>query len=164
MLIILSLLQSISQTTSNTMDTVNANIQNFIEGVFSRYDPNGTGTLNVSQLHSFMNEIFFLSGQGRTATNEEVQSTFRGLDRNQDGQIDKSELFESLKWMTNTHYRPQQTGQRVNSYQPVNNWGNSNTQSRIEPQPMLNTCPSRPMRNNKVNDPTWDINYTNPNK
>jgi hypothetical protein len=143
------------------MDASNANLHSFVDALFQRYDANGNGTLTMSQLQSFTNDLFHLSGQGRNATNEEVLAAFKSLDSDQNGRIQKSELFNAFKWMTNTQYRPLQTSQPIlsrgnNNYPHLAGSQAGTTQpANMGGQQMGNSCPLI-----RYGDPTWNMGYS----
>jgi hypothetical protein len=78
----------------------------YIDQVFMRYDFNRTGTLNLPELHIFLNELFQMCGIPRIVTYQEAYSALMTMDCNRDGQINKYELFNLFRYMTTPGYTP----------------------------------------------------------
>jgi hypothetical protein len=81
-------------------------LRQYIDQIFMRYDYNGTGTLNLPELHVFLNELFQMSGYPRVVTYQEAYSALMAMDSNRDGQINKYELFNLFRYMTQPGFQP----------------------------------------------------------
>jgi hypothetical protein len=81
-------------------------LRQYIDQVFMRYDFNRTGTLNLQELHVFLNELFRMCGVPRVVTYQEAYSALMTMDSNRDGQINKYELFNLFRYMTQPGYQP----------------------------------------------------------
>jgi len=60
-----------STTTTTYVSYQNINdiqLKQYIDQIFVRYDVNRSGTLNINELHAFLNELFMMTGYGRTIT------------------------------------------------------------------------------------------------
>lgn len=72
------------------MNTVNdMMLRQYIDQVFFKYDFNRTGTLNLPELHVFLNELFMMSGIPRQVGYMEAYQALMQMDSNRDGQINK---------------------------------------------------------------------------
>ncbi len=78
----------------------------YIDQVFMRYDFNRTGTLNLQELHVFLNELFGMCGVQRIVTYNEAYQALMAVDRNRDGQVNKYELFNLFRYMTQPGFQP----------------------------------------------------------
>lgn len=81
-------------------------LRQYIDQVFMRYDINRTGTLNLPELHIFLNELFQMCGVPRMVTYQEAYSALMAMDSNRDGQINKYELFNLFRYMTQPGFQP----------------------------------------------------------
>jgi hypothetical protein len=81
-------------------------LRQYIDQVFMRYDFNRTGTLNLQELHMFLNELFSLCGIMHTVSYGDAYNALMAMDANRDGQINKYELFNLFRYMTQPNYTP----------------------------------------------------------
>lgn len=89
------------------MNTINdMMLRQYIDQVFMRYDFNRTGTLNLPELHVFLNELFMMSGIPRQIGYMEAYQALMTMDSNRDGQINKFELFNLFRYLTTPGYQP----------------------------------------------------------
>jgi Ca2+-binding EF-hand superfamily protein len=61
--------------------------------LFKKYDKNGTGYLEGSEMDAVYNDLTYELKNKKQFTDEEVKATMRTLDLNQDGRISLDELF-----------------------------------------------------------------------
>lgn len=81
-------------------------LRQYIDQVFMRYDFNRTGTLNLQELHMFLNELFRMCGIFHEVTYMDAYNALMAMDSNRDGQINKYELFNLFRYMTTPGYQP----------------------------------------------------------
>jgi hypothetical protein len=81
-------------------------LRQYIDQVFMRYDFNRTGTLNLPELHVFLNELFQMCGHNRMVSYQEAYAALVQMDSNRDGQINKYELFNLFRYLTQPGFRP----------------------------------------------------------
>jgi len=81
-------------------------LRQYIDQVFMRYDFNRTGTLNLQELHIFLNELFRMCGVPRNVGYMEAYQALMQVDCNRDGQVNRFELFNLFKFMTEPGFRP----------------------------------------------------------
>lgn len=75
-------------------------LKDYIDQVFYRYDVNRNGCLSFNELHGFLNELFLMTGFGRTVTQQEAYNALLRIDANHDGCVNKFELFNLFKLFT----------------------------------------------------------------
>lgn len=83
-----------------------AMLRQYIDQLFYRYDYNRTGTLNIFELHNYLNELFMMSGIPRNVTYNEAYNLLMQMDSNRDGQLNKFELFNLFMMMHQPGFRP----------------------------------------------------------
>jgi hypothetical protein len=71
-----------------------------------RYDYNRTGTLNLPELHDFLNELFMMTGHPHRVSYMEAYQALMSMDANRDGHINKFEMFNLFRHMTQPGFRP----------------------------------------------------------
>lgn len=81
-------------------------LRQYIDQVFMKYDYNRTGTLSLPELHVFLNELYMMCGSPRVVTYQEAYSALMAMDSNRDGQINKYELFNLFRYMTQPGFQP----------------------------------------------------------
>ena len=81
-------------------------LRQYIDQVFMRYDFNRTGTLNLTELHVFLNELFMMCGLPRRVGYQEAFQALMAMDSNRDGQINKFELFNLFHYLQTPGFRP----------------------------------------------------------
>lgn len=81
-------------------------LRQYIDQVFMRYDFNRTGTLNLPELHVFLNELFMMCGLPRRVSYTEAFQALMAMDANRDGQINKFELFNLFHYINTPGFRP----------------------------------------------------------
>jgi hypothetical protein len=81
-------------------------LRQYIDQVFMRYDFNRTGTLNLPELHVFLNELFQMCGHNRMVSYQEAYAALVQMDSNRDGQINKYELFNLFRYLTQPGFNP----------------------------------------------------------
>ena len=72
-------------------------LRNAVNAVFDAYDKDKSGTLEVDEVRSLINDALKHMGQNREVTKAEVDQFVSAVDKNSDGKIDKPELFEIFK-------------------------------------------------------------------
>lgn len=80
-------------------------LKQYIDQVFARFDVNRSGNLNINELHSFLNELFVMTGFGRTITLQEAHNALLKIDSNHDGKVNKFELFNLFRLITNPSWQ-----------------------------------------------------------
>lgn len=68
-----------------------------IDGIFDKYDTDRSGTLEANEVFNLINDAFKSLGRNKEVTNAEVNQFITAIDKNSDGKIAKSELFDILK-------------------------------------------------------------------
>lgn len=81
-------------------------LRQYIDQVFMRYDFNRTGTLNLQELHMFLNELFGMCGIPHNVSYGECYNALMAMDANRDGQVNKYELFNLFRYMTTPNFQP----------------------------------------------------------
>jgi len=76
-------------------------LRDAVDAVFAQFDKDGSGTLEVAEVSSLINAALSQMNAGRQATQQEVQSLIQAVDKNSDGKIAKTELFEIFKRVAN---------------------------------------------------------------
>lgn len=76
-------------------------LRDAVDAVFSRFDADNSGTLEVAEVANLINAALQQMGAGRQATQQEIQSLISAVDKNSDGKIAKPELFEIFKRVAN---------------------------------------------------------------
>lgn len=80
-------------------------LQQYIDQVFSRYDRNYSGSLDVNELSFFFNDIFALTGSPYRINQQQAYAAMRIIDKNGDGMASKPELFMAFKQILQSqHY------------------------------------------------------------
>ncbi len=72
-------------------------LRNAVNAVFDAYDKDKSGTLEVNEVRSLINDALKHMGQNREVTKAEVEQFVAAVDKNSDGKIAKPELFEIFK-------------------------------------------------------------------
>jgi Ca2+-binding EF-hand superfamily protein len=72
-----------------------------IDAIFNKYDSDKSGTLEGNEIYCLINDAFKSLGRNREVKNDEVGQFVKAIDKNGDGKISKSELFEILKKLIN---------------------------------------------------------------
>ena len=72
-----------------------------IDAIFNKYDSDKSGTLEGNEIYCLINDAFKSLGRTREVKNDEVGQFVKAIDKNGDGKISKSELFEILKKLIN---------------------------------------------------------------
>lgn len=72
-----------------------------IDAIFNKYDSDKSGTLEGNQIFCLINDAFKSLGRNRQVKSDEVNQFVKAIDKNGDGKISKSELFEILKKLIN---------------------------------------------------------------
>ena len=72
-------------------------LRNAVNAVFDAYDKDKSGTLEVDEVRSLINDALKHMGQNREVTKAEVDQFVSAVDKNSDGKIAKPELFEIFK-------------------------------------------------------------------
>lgn len=90
--------------------------------MFAYYDRDRTGFLDLNELANFYNDLFTRMNDPRRLTQQQAYDTFRAIDSNFDGRIDRGELFRACQHMFKQ--QPYVGGyvayqQPVVAYQPV---------------------------------------------
>jgi Ca2+-binding EF-hand superfamily protein len=68
-----------------------------VNAVFDAYDKDKSGTLDLEEVRSLINDALKHMGQQREVTKNEVDQFISAVDKNNDGKIAKPELFEIFK-------------------------------------------------------------------
>lgn len=76
-------------------------LKSYIESVFRKYDTDNNGSLDVSEMTQFFNELFQKLGINTTITQAQAMEAIRSIDDNSDGMVDRQELFKAFKLMLN---------------------------------------------------------------
>lgn len=76
-------------------------LQQYIDEVWRVYDGDKNGTLDINELHWFLNDLCARVGDSRRYSANEVTSIFKEADVNKDSRIDKTELFRFCKFLFN---------------------------------------------------------------
>lgn len=69
----------------------------YIDSIFSHYDRDNSGGLDARELTAFFNDLYRAMGNNQTVTVEQSQQALGAIDRNNDGRINKGELFQAFK-------------------------------------------------------------------
>jgi Ca2+-binding EF-hand superfamily protein len=72
-----------------------------IDAIFNKYDSDKSGTLEGNEIFSLINDAFKSLGRNREVKSDEVGQFVKAIDKNGDGKISKTELFEILKKLIN---------------------------------------------------------------
>lgn len=72
-------------------------LRNAVNAVFDAYDKDKSGTLEIDEVKSLINDALKHMGQNREVTKAEVDQFVAAVDKNSDGKIAKPELFEIFK-------------------------------------------------------------------
>jgi hypothetical protein len=96
------------------MNITDAQLRNYIDTIFARYDVDRSGTLDAYELSGFFNDLFQAMGYNMKITNQQAQQTLTVIDKNNDGKASKMELFLAFKQILS------------NSNPQNNNYGNQN--------------------------------------
>jgi Ca2+-binding EF-hand superfamily protein len=72
----------------------------FIDDVFDQYDYDKSGFLDVSELHTFLNQLFIQLNDPRRFTEQETKQIAASIDFQRNGTISKPELFTLFKRLT----------------------------------------------------------------
>lgn len=97
---------SIIYNNTTNMNISDIQLHQYIDQVFARYDYNRTGTLNLPELHNFLNELFMMSGIPRNISYIEAYQALMQVDANRDGQVNKFELYNLFRFLTQPGFRP----------------------------------------------------------
>lgn len=76
-------------------------LRDAVDAVFSQFDKDGSGTLDVQEVTALINAALSNMKANRQATQQEVQGLINAVDKNSDGKIAKIELFEIFKKVAN---------------------------------------------------------------
>ncbi len=71
----------------------------YIQEVFGYYDRDRTGFLDINEIANFYNDLFARVNDPRRLTQQQAYDTFRAIDTNFDGRIERAELFNACKYM-----------------------------------------------------------------
>ena len=71
------------------MSVTEAQLRQFIETVFNKYDYDRTGHLNAQELASFFNDVFAGLGQPTRFNQAQALEALRAIDQNSDGMASK---------------------------------------------------------------------------
>ncbi len=74
-----------------------------VNDVFAKYDVDRSGTLDVREVKSMLNDSLKSMGQSRKVTESEVNQFIKGCDKNEDGKITKAELAYIFRGLTGQH-------------------------------------------------------------
>lgn len=72
-----------------------------VDAVFSKYDKDGSNTLEIAEVGALINDALAQMKSGRQASPQEVQQLVANVDSSKDGKISKIELFEIFKRVAN---------------------------------------------------------------
>lgn len=136
-------------------------LRQYIDQVFMRYDFNRTGTLNLPELHVFLNELFMMCGIPRQVSYTEAFQALMQMDNNRDGQINKFELFNLFRYLTTPGFRPlpysfggRAFGMGGMGYGGMGVIGAPMTSTTVYTQPVG-------MGVMGMRDPSWNANWSN---
>ena len=68
-----------------------------VNAVFDAYDKDKSGTLEANEITLLINDALKHMGQNRSVTQKEVEQFIQAVDKNSDGKVAKTELFEIFK-------------------------------------------------------------------
>eukprot|EP00919_Chromeraceae_sp_WS-2016_P051361 GHVR01121765.1.p1 GENE.GHVR01121765.1~~GHVR01121765.1.p1 ORF type:complete len:153 (+),score=15.49 GHVR01121765.1:810-1268(+) len=72
-------------------------LKQYIDQIFSKYDQDNSGTLNAFELSSFFNDVFVMMGNPTRVDQNQANQALMSIDKNNDGQASKQELFMAFK-------------------------------------------------------------------
>lgn len=84
----------------NLMNVTDVQLRQYIDQIFSRYDRDGTGSLDVNELAAFFNEVFQRMGSPVNVTQQQAVQALQFIDKNFDRKASKQELFSALKMLS----------------------------------------------------------------
>ena len=82
---------------SSRRDPLENSIRQAIDVIFTKYDLDHNGTLDMSEVRTVINDAFRNYGSNRSITDEDVKRFVQAVDVNSDGAISKDELFQVFK-------------------------------------------------------------------
>lgn len=74
-----------------------AQLNNAIDSVFTKYDADKSGTLEYSEIKNLITDAFGKLGHPREVTDEDVKKFGQAVDKNSDGKVSREELFQIFK-------------------------------------------------------------------
>lgn len=74
-----------------------------IDAIFNKYDTDKSGTLEEEEIFNLIRDAFKSLGRNREVSPQEVNQFITAIDKNSDGKISKTELFEILKKLISTN-------------------------------------------------------------
>lgn len=86
---------------STTTKPTDDQLRQAIDAIFNKYDDDKSGTLEGNEISHLINDAFKSLGRNREVKGDEVSQFVKAIDKNGDGKISKSELFEILKKLIN---------------------------------------------------------------
>lgn len=79
------------------MSYTDADLKNAVDAVFDAYDTDKSGTLEANEITKLINDALKHMGQNRQVSHAEVEGFIKAVDKNSDGKVAKTELFEIFK-------------------------------------------------------------------
>lgn len=76
-------------------------LRDAVDAVFTKYDADNSGTLEANEVGNLINDALSHMKKNKTVSPAEVQQFVAAVDKNNDGKIAKSELFEIFKKVIN---------------------------------------------------------------
>lgn len=76
-------------------------LRDAVDAVFTAYDKDNSGTLDVSEVTSLINDALKHMNAGRQATQQEVSNLITQIDKNSDGKVNKVELLQIFQKVCN---------------------------------------------------------------
>jgi len=72
-------------------------LKNYIENVFEKYDTDKNGVLDAQEMMAFFNDLYKNMGTENTINIEQAKAAIQSIDTNNDGNVDRAELFAAFK-------------------------------------------------------------------
>ena len=81
-----------------TVDLMDDNATDkMLNEVWDTYDVDKTGQLNKDKTKSLCQEFMVVNEEGEDITNENFDKIFSNIDKNNDGKVEKNDLFDYIK-------------------------------------------------------------------
>ena len=78
-----------------------AQLKAAVDAVFSKYDTDGSNSLDGTEVHNLINDALGHMNANRQVTQAEVNQFIHAVDKSGDGKIQKPELYEIFKKLLN---------------------------------------------------------------